>query len=203
MKALEEKILNNGVAIGTEIVKVDNFLNHQIDVRFLEEIGAEFARLFEKNKPNKILTVEASGIAIAFAVSPKMDYKPVVFAKKTSPNTMVGDFYSAEAKSFTKGTVSQLRVSKDFISEGDRVLIVDDFLARGEAGVALVNIVRMAGAEVVGFGAVIEKKFQGGAQKLRDMGVEVHSLAVVEKIEDGVITFGIDPEQLEKLFTEI
>jgi len=194
MKALEEKILNNGVAIGTEIVKVDNFLNHQIDVRFLEEIGAEFARLFEKNKPNKILTVEASGIAIAFAVSPKMDYKPVVFAKKTSPNTMVGDFYSAEAKSFTKGTVSQLRVSKDFISEGDRVLIVDDFLARGEAGVALVNIVRMAGAEVVGFGAVIEKKFQGGAQKLRDMGVEVHSLAVVEKIEDGVITFGIDPE---------
>lgn len=189
MKSLEEKILREGSAIGTEILKVDSFLNHQMDVRFMDEIGAEIARLFARRGINKILTVEASGIAIACAASRAMDCVPVVFAKKAAPNTMTEDFYAAEAKSFTKGTVSMLRVAKQYLSPGDKVLIVDDFLASGEAGVALVSLARNAGAEVVGFSAVIEKKWQGGADRLRELGIEVKSLAVIAAINDGKITF--------------
>ena len=189
MKSLEEKILREGSAIGTEIVKVDGFLNHQIDVRFMDEIGSEIAHLFANSGANKILTVEASGIAIACAASRHMGYVPAVFAKKAAPNTMTEDFYAAEAKSFTKGTVSMLRVAKQYLSPGDRVLIVDDFLASGEAGVALVSLARNAGAEVVGFSAVIEKKWQGGGDKLRELGIEVKSLAVIAAINDGKITF--------------
>lgn len=189
MKSLEEKILCEGSAIGTEIVKVDGFLNHQIDVRFMDEIGSEIAHLFANSGVNKILTVEASGIAVACAASRHMGYVPVVFAKKAAPNTMTEDFYAAEAKSFTKGTVSMLRVAKQYLSPGDRVLIVDDFLASGEAGVALVSLARNAGAEVVGFSAVIEKKWQGGADRLRELGIEVKSLAVIAAINDGKITF--------------
>lgn len=189
MKSLEEKILCEGRAIGTEILKVDSFLNHQIDVRFMDEIGAEIARLFAGRGINKILTVEASGIAVACAASRHMGYVPAVFAKKAAPNTMTEDFYAAEAKSFTKGTVSMLRVAKQYLSPGDRVLIVDDFLASGEAGVALVSLARNAGAEVVGFSAVIEKKWQGGGDKLRELGIDVKSLAVIAAINDGKITF--------------
>ncbi len=189
MKSLEEKILCEGRAIGTEILKVDSFLNHQMDVRFMDEIGAEIARLFAGRGINKILTVEASGIAVACAASRAMDCVPVVFAKKAAPNTMTEGFYSAEARSFTKGTVSVLRVAEKYLKPGDRVLIVDDFLASGEAGVALVSLARNAGAEVVGFSAVIEKKWQGGADRLRELGIEVKSLAVIAAINDGKITF--------------
>lgn len=189
MKALEEKILREGQIIGSEIVKVDGFLNHRIDVGFLEEIGAEFARIFAEDSPNKILTVEASGIAVACAASAKLGHVPVVFAKKASPSTMTGGFYAAEARSFTKGTTSLLRVSEDFLSSDDRLLILDDFLARGEAGLALLDIAEQAGAKTVGFGAVIEKRFQGGAARITERGVKVRSLAVIERIEDGVPTF--------------
>lgn len=189
MKALEEKIIKEGQAIGSEIVKVDGFINHQIDVAFMDEMGDEFARIFSDAKPTKIMTVEASGIPIACSTARSMGNLPVVFAKKAAPNTMTEEFYGAEARSFTKGTVSVLRISKKYLNPGERLLIIDDFLAHGEAGTALCDLAKQAGAEVVGFGAAIEKKFQGGAEKLRALGVRVESLAVIEKITDGVIEF--------------
>lgn len=190
MEALKQKIRTEGTAIGKDIVKVDGFLNHQIDVRFLNEIGKEFARRFADVQIDRILTVESSGIAIAACTAPYFDYPPVVFAKKAAPNTMVEGFYEEEARSFTKGTVSRLRVSKQFLHAGEKVLILDDFMAYGEASLALVEIVRKAGAEVAGIGIVIEKGFQGGSDKLRAKGCRVESLAVIEKIEDGEISFG-------------
>jgi xanthine phosphoribosyltransferase len=189
MESLKQKILTEGEVIGSDIIKVDGFLNHQIDVKFMEEIGKEFRNRFKDTEVNKILTVESSGIAIACQASKYFDYIPVVFAKKAAPSTMVEGCYSVEAKSFTKGTVSSLRVSKKFLSEGDKVLIVDDFLASGEASIALVKMARKAGAEVIGVGAVIEKEFQGGGAKLREMDCRVESLVVIEKLESGAITF--------------
>ena len=190
MEALKQKIRTEGTAIGKDIVKVDGFLNHQIDVRFLNEIGKEFARRFADVQIDRILTVESSGIAIAACTAPYFDFPPVVFAKKAAPNTMVEGFYEEEARSFTKGTVSRLRISKQFLHAGEKVLILDDFMAYGEASLALVEIVRKAGAEVAGIGIVIEKGFQGGSDKLRAKGCRVESLAVIEKIEDGEISFG-------------
>ncbi|MBN7773714.1 xanthine phosphoribosyltransferase [Clostridium aminobutyricum] len=189
MESLKQKIRTEGQTIGSEIIKVDGFLNHQIDVKFMEEIGREFRKRFQGEEVTKILTVESSGIAIACEASKSFDYIPVVFAKKAAPSTMVEGCYSVEARSFTKGTVSSLRVSKKFLSEGDRVLILDDFLASGEASIALVKMARKAGAQVVGVGAVIEKEFQGGGAKLREMDCRVESLAVIVKIEDGIIAF--------------
>ena len=189
MKSLEQKILTEGRAIGNEIVKVDGFLNHQLDVRFLDEIGREFARRFADVKIDRILTVEASGIAVATAAAPHFGYPPVVFAKKAAPNTMTEGFYEAEARSFTKGTVSRLCVSEKYLRPGENVLILDDFLAYGEASLALTDLIRRAGGNVAGVGIVIEKGFQGGADKLREHGIRVESLAVIARIEDGVITF--------------
>lgn len=189
MKELKEKILNEGVAIGSEIVKVDQFLNHKLDVKFLEQVGREFKARFQDCAVDKILTVEASGIAVACLAAPYFEYAPVVFAKKAAPNTMTEGFYGADAKSFTKGTVSTFRVSEKMIEKGDHILIIDDFMAHGEASMALCDIVEQAGATVVGIGAVIEKGFQGGSRKLRDRGYRVESLAVIEKIESGKIFF--------------
>lgn len=190
MERLKQKIVAEGQVLGEDVLKVDGFLNHQIDVKFMEEIGQEFRARFQDVKPNRILTVESSGIAIACETSRYFDYVPVVFAKKATPNTMAEGCYSAEARSFTKGTVSNLRVSKRFIQPGDQVLILDDFLASGEASIALTKMVRKAGAEVVGVGAVIDKAFQGGGDKLREMGCRVESLAVIRAFEKGQIIFG-------------
>lgn len=189
MKALEEKILNEGKCIGSEILKVDMFLNHCLDVKFIDEMGEEIARIFAEERPNKILTVEASGIAIATATSRAIGYIQVVFAKKATPSTMSEEFYCAEARSFTKGTKSFLRVSKEFLGHNDRVLIVDDFLASGDAGIALCELVAQAGGRVVGFAAAIEKKYQGGAKRLRKQGVKVECLAVIDSMQDGRIIF--------------
>lgn len=189
MEALKEKILKEGKAIGSEIIKVDAFLNHCIDVEFFEQIGKEFYERFRECSVDRILTVEASGIAVACMTAPYFGYPPVVFAKKATPSTMVEGFYQEEAVSFTKGTVSTFRVAKEFIKPGENVLIIDDFLARGGAAMALLKIAESAGASVVGLGAVIEKGFQGGSDKLRDKGCRVESLVVVDKIEDGHITF--------------
>ena len=190
MKELKEKILKEGVAIGTEIVKVDHFLNHRLDVRFLERIGKEFRKRFEGCEVDKILTVEASGIAVACLTAPYFGYAPVVFAKKATPSTMTEGFYEADARSFTKGTVSKFRVSEKFLNKGERVLIIDDFMAHGEASLALAKIVEQAGGQVIGVGAVIEKGFQGGSRKLRDNGYRVESLAVIDRIDNGQIIFG-------------
>jgi xanthine phosphoribosyltransferase len=189
MKELQDKILRDGKTIGTEIVKVDMFLNHMLDIKLMDDMGEEIKRLFNEENPNKILTVEASGIPIAVSASRAFGYIPVVFAKKTKPSTMIDDAYTAEARSFTKGTTSVLRVAKDFLGEGDRILIIDDFLAAGQAGMALCDIVEQAGGKVVGFCAAIEKKHQGGADLLRSRGIPVKNLAIIDHIEDGRIIF--------------
>jgi len=189
MKALEEKILKSGTCIGTEILKVDNFLNHQLDVKFIEEMGEEIARIYKDKKPTKILTIETSGIIIGAAASRAMGYIPVVFAKKMKPSTMNTEAFEAECTSFTKGTTSIVRVDKRFLSPDDRLIIVDDFLARGQAGLALIEIANQAGAQILGFTAAIEKKAQGGSDLIRAKGVYVQSLAVVEKMQDGVVYF--------------
>ena len=192
MLSLEEKIVHDGLALGTQIVKVDSFLNHQIDVAFLGEIGREFARLFADKRPTKILTMESSGIACALAAAQSLGELPVLFAKKTVPSTMVEDVWYADVKSFTKGTVSRAVVARKFLAAGERVLIIDDFLAHGEAAMGMIDICRQAGAVVVGMGAVIEKEFQGGGARVREvLGEEapLHSLAVISQIRDGVISF--------------
>lgn len=189
MEALKEKIVNEGSAIGTEIVKVDMFLNHCMDMRFVEKIGEEFSKRFDGTKVDKILTVESSGIAIASIAARYFNYPNVVFAKKATPNTMNEETYSADAKSFTKGNVRKIIVSKQYLQKGENILILDDFLASGEASVALANIVEQAGGSVAGIGIVIEKGFQGGRDRLKKLGYKLESLAIIEKIEDGHITF--------------
>ena len=194
MELLEQRILHDGTHIGTEIVKVDSFLNHQLDIRLFNELGKEIRRRFADVEVNKILTIESSGIGVAAIASIYFDYVPVVFAKKTSPNTMTEEFYGAPVKSFTKGTVSIARVAKQYLSAADKVLIIDDFMAHGEAAAALANLVEQAGGTVCGISAVVEKEFQGGSKKLRKKGYRVDSLAVITKIEDGKIFFRRDPE---------
>ena len=189
MRLLEEKILSEGIGIGTEIIKLDSFLNHKVDVALTARIGEEFARIFEGSGANKILTVEASGIPAALATALAMGNLPLVFAKKSAPNTMLDGAFSAPVKSFTKGTLATVRVSKAFLGKEDKVLIIDDFLATGEAAIGLLDLVRQAGARCVGFGAVVEKEWQGGAARLRDLGYRVESLAVIASITDGKIIF--------------
>jgi len=189
MELLKKRILSDGTKIGTEIIKVDSFLNHQIDVKLINEIGKEIARRFDKNEVTKILTIEASGIAIACIASMYFDFIPVVFAKKSSSKTMTDEYYCSQVKSFTKGITSIVRVSKKFINENDKVLIIDDFLAHGEAAAGLADIVRQAGANVAGVAVAIEKEYQGGGEKVRSLGIRLESLAVVSCIKDGKIYF--------------
>lgn len=189
MQALKDKIVHDGLALGTQIIKVDSFLNHQLDIDFIMQIGQEFKRRFGDLKPNKILTMESSGIACAMAVSMAYGNIPVVFAKKITPSTLVEEAYRAEIKSFTKGIISQAVVSSKFINPGDKLLIIDDFMAHGEAAKGLISIAKQGGAEVLGYGVVIEKEFQGGGNKVRQSGVRLESLAIIKEINDGVITF--------------
>jgi xanthine phosphoribosyltransferase len=192
MELLKERIISDGIAVGTEILKVDSFLNHQIDVKLFEQIGEEFSRRFEdiaREGIDKIITIEASGIAVAGFVSKYFGYPPVVFAKKELPSTMTDDYYFTEVFSFTKKKVSSIRIAKKFLRKGEKVIIIDDFLAHGQAAIGLTNLVNQAGAQLLGVGIVIEKEFQGGGKKLMDKGIRLESLAVVEKIEDGHIIF--------------
>ena len=190
MRLLEEKIRRDGKCIGTEILKVDSFLNHQIDVALIEAIGREFAEKFKGMGINKILTIESSGLPIAYAAALSMGNLPLVFAKKSKPSTMTDAQYAAEVRSFTKNNVYCAVVSKEFLSENDTVLLIDDFLATGQAALGLLDICRQAGAKCVGLGAVIEKEHQGGSEKLRSEGLKVESLAVISSItKDGKIIF--------------
>lgn len=188
MKLLTEKIISDGVAIGTEIVKVDSFLNHQIDINLIDQIGKEFFERYKNSGITKILTIEASGIAVASLTARYFDV-PVVFAKKSEPSTMVDDKYTSLVKSFTKNKVSMVFVSKRYISKNDTVLIIDDFLAHGEALRGLIDIVNQADAKLAGAGIVIEKRFQNGGKPLREKGIRIESLAVIESIKDGKINF--------------
>lgn len=190
MESLKNRLVKESSSIGSDILKVDHFINHQIDVGFMKEIGEAIAERFKGEKIDKLLTVESGGIAVAIAAAEALACTKALFAKKTVPNTMTGECYTAEAKSFTKGTVSMLRVEKCFLNKGERILIVDDFLARGQAAMALVDIAQEAECEIVGVGAVIEKRFQGGSALLEERGIRVESLCVIDEIKDGVITFG-------------
>jgi len=189
MKKLEERIKREGVSVGSDRINVDGFVNHQIDTKFMDEIGQEFAKEFQGIKVDKILTVEASGIGIAVAASRYFNFAPVVFAKKAQPNTMFEDCYTEEARSFTKGTVNQIRVAKKYIKEGENILIIDDFLASGEASHALVSIVEQGKAKVAGVGIVVSKDFQGGKAMLEKKGIKVVTLAAVKSLDNGVISF--------------
>ncbi len=190
MKLLEERIRKDGKILPGDILKIDSFLNHQIDTRLMEQIGEEFYRLFKDACPNKILTIEASGIAIAMDTSKCFAYIPVVFAKKTAAANMSGNTYAAKEHSYTRNIEYTVQVAKDYLNEQDRVLILDDFLANGEAMNALIEICHKAGAKVVGCGSVVCKTYQPGEKRIKDLGYDVRVLARVKRMsDDGQIEF--------------
>ncbi|MBQ9828558.1 MAG: xanthine phosphoribosyltransferase [Lachnospiraceae bacterium] len=188
MKLLQDRILKEGTVIGTEILKVDGFMNHQMDPAFLNELADEFCRLFGDLSINRILTIESSGIAVAVLTGLKLKV-PVVYAKKSQSSNIGEDVYSSRIHSFTRGTDCDITVSKKYLKEGDRVLILDDFLANGEALTGLTDLCRQAGAVVEGIGICIEKGFQPGGRMIREKGYRVESLAIVEFMGNGCITF--------------
>ncbi len=190
MNFLEERICKDGVVKEGNVLKVDSFLNHQIDISLLEEMGKEFKRRFAGKEVTKILTIEASGIGIACIVARYFGV-PVLFAKKSQSVNVDGDKYQADVESFTHKCTNHVFVSKRYLSKDDKVLIIDDFLARGSALIGLTQIVKQAGATVAGIGIAIEKGFQEGGKIIRDMGIQLESLAIVESMDakTGKITF--------------
>jgi len=190
MNFLEERILKDGVVKPNNVLKVDSFLNHQMDISLMEEIGQEFHRRFADKNITKILTIEASGIGIACFVAKEFGV-PMVFAKKSHSINIDSEVYMAEVESFTKKTKNNVIVSKKFLNQDDRVLIIDDFLANGCALQGLIGISKTAGATVEGIGIVIEKGFQIGGQIIRNLGIQLESLAIVDSMdaESGTITF--------------
>ncbi len=191
MKLLEERILKDGKVLSGNVLKVDGFLNHRIDVELLNEMGKEFARLYKNDDVNKILTIEASGIGIACIAAQHFSC-PVVFAKKSKTTNISEDFYCVDVESFTHKTTNKVIVSKEYLCEGDRVLVIDDFLANGCALRGLIKLIKDAGATLVGCGIAIEKGFQPGGKKIRNDGIRVESLAVVNSMnaDTGEIVFG-------------
>lgn len=188
IKALEEKILKEGSVLPGNVLKVGSFLNQQIDVAFMKEIGKEINRLYKDSGVTKIFTIESSGIAIAVAAGFYMDV-PVVFAKKNRSSNVGGEAYTAVVESYTHGTVNTIVVSKEFIDRSDRILVVDDFLANGNALNGLIDIISQTGATLVGAAIAIEKAFQKGGDTLRARGVRVESLAIVEEMTDDAVIF--------------
>ena len=188
MKLLEDRIIKDGQVFPGNILKVDSFLNHQIDVGLLCEMGKEIKRLYENEGVNKILTIEASGIAIACIAANYFEC-PVLFAKKTKTKNIANSVYKTKVRSFTHGTEYDVIVSKDFIGENDKVLIVDDFLAEGNALLGLIDLCNQAGAQIAGCAIAVEKGFQPGREKVENLGVRVESLAIVERMEDGKVIF--------------
>ena len=189
MQLLEDRIRKDGKVIGTDILKVDMFLNHQIDVGLIDEIAKELFKLFKDCGVTRILTVEASGIAIA-VLTAKYFNVPLVFAKKASHKNVGSDLYTAECYSFTHGKSYTMSVSKKYLPKGEKILIIDDFLADGNAVKALMKLVNDSGSETVGVGIAIEKGFQHGGKALRESGVNLQSLAIVESMNENSITFG-------------
>ena len=187
MKALKERILKEGRCLPGGILKVNSFINHQMDPVLMEEMAEELVRRFSDVQVDKVLTVEASGIAPAIMVGYLLR-KPVVFAKKAKPSTM-SDFYTAKVFSFTKNREYDICLSRNYLSEGDNVLFIDDFLANGNAAVGVIDLVSQAGADLVGLGFLIEKDFQPGGAMLRSEGYRVESLAIIESLEDCQVKF--------------
>lgn len=188
MKALEEKILKEGTVLPGNILKVGSFLNHQLDVDFIMEMGKEIAGLFKEDSVTKILTVETSGIPIAVGAAAQM-HIPVVFAKKHKTGNLSGDLYTTIVHSYTHGVDYNIVVNCDYLNSDDRVLIIDDFLANGKALQGLINIINQSGATLVGCSCAIEKGFQKGGDELRNRGIRVESLAIIESMNDNSVTF--------------
>ena len=190
MKLLGDRIRRDGVVKEGNVLKVDRFLNHQMDIELFQEIGKEFKRRFANENVNKILTIEASGIGIA-CIAAESFHVPVVFAKKTQTKNIAGEVYTTQVESFTHGRIYDIIVSKEFLGKGDRVLLIDDFLANGKALEGLAQLVQDSGAELVGAGVVIEKGFQRGGDAIRAKGIHLESLAIVESMNDktGEIVF--------------
>lgn len=190
MQLLKDRIRKDGKIKAGNVLKVDSFLNHQMDIALFQELGKEFKRRFADVEINKILTIEASGIGIACVVAQSFGV-PVVFAKKTKTKNIAGDVYTSQVESFTHGRVYDIIVSREFLGAGDKVLLIDDFLANGKALEGLAQLVKDSGAELVGAGIVIEKGFQIGGGLIRSRGIRLESLAIVESMdeENGTIVF--------------
>lgn len=189
MKLLQDRILKDGKVKAGNVLKVDSFLNHQMDIRLFAEIGKEFKRRFADCEVTKILTIESSGIGIACIAAQYFDV-PVLFAKKHQTKNIAGDVYTSTVESYTHGRVYELLVSKEFLRPEDKVLIIDDFLANGSALLALIQMIRDAGAQLVGAGIVIEKGYQPGGERVRAEGVRLESLAVIDSMDqENGITF--------------
>lgn len=197
MKELKDRIRRDGTIRSGNVLKVDRFLNHQMDVQLFERIGKEFKRRFAGEEVNKILTIEASGIGIACVVAQSFGV-PVVFAKKTQTKNIAGEVYTTKVESFTHGRIYDIIVSKEFLGKGDKVLLIDDFLANGKALEGLAQLVSDAGAELVGAGIVIEKGFQPGGAMLREKGIRVESLAIVESMDEATGTIRFRDDEQDK-----
>lgn len=188
MELLEKRILKDGKILPGNVLKVDSFLNHQIDVDLLDALGAEWKRLYADEKITKIATIEASGIGIA-CIAARHFGVPVIFAKKSKSSNIGNNFYSTPVVSYTHGNTYDVIISKEYISPDDKVLLIDDFLANGSALRALITLVEAAGATVVGAGIAIEKAYQQGGDRIRDLGYRIESLARVKSMKDGKIEF--------------
>ncbi len=195
MELLKERIQKDGRIKGKEILKVDRFLNHQMDIALFEEIGKEFKRRFEDVQVTKLLTIESSGIGIA-CITARYFKVPVIFAKKNKTKNIAGDVYTSQVESFTHGRVYDIMVAKEFLGKEDKVLLIDDFLANGKALEGLTQIVKESGAELIGAGVVIEKGFQPGGDYLRKKGIRLESLAIIDAMDESsqTITFRRDNE---------
>ena len=189
MDLLKEKIKNDGIVINENVLKVDNFLNHQVDTKLMDLIGKEFADYFKSKNITKVVTIESSGIAPAYAAALKLEVPLVIFKKQSSAILDTETTIQTPVHSFTKNTDYILMASKKYLSENDNVLIIDDFLANGQAAMGAYRILKEAGASVAGIGIVIEKSFQDGRKKLEDLGLDVYSLARVSKISSDGIEF--------------
>ena len=189
MKLLEQRILEDGIVINNDILKVDSFLNHQIDVSLTRDLAKEIADLYKGQGINKILTIETSGLPLSFAVAEEMGNLPLVFGKKSKSLTVGNDVYKAEIKSFTRNINSTVTVAQKYLKSCDTVLIVDDFLAEGNASLGLIDLCNQAGAKVVGVAVAIEKGFQGGRDKLEALGLKVYSGANVKAFIDNKAVF--------------
>jgi xanthine phosphoribosyltransferase len=188
MKLLEEKIKNDGLVLNENVLKVDSFLNHQIDPVLMNELGKEFAHRFARDGITKIVTIESSGIAPAVFAGLHMEI-PIIFARKRKSLTLIDDLLTASVHSFTKNETNEISISRKYLHSDDRVLIIDDFLANGQAALALVDLVQQSQAQVIGIGIVIEKSFQPGALKLNELGIRVESLAKVSSLSNGKVEF--------------
>lgn len=189
MNLLEERIKKDGYILNENIIKVDSFLNHQLDIKFLSELSEEIYQYFKGRNINKILTIEASGIALATVLSQKFDYIPVVFAKKQKNKNIGDEVYQSLVKSFTTDKEYTVTVSKRFLNEEDNLLIIDDFLAEGNALKGLIDVANQAGSKISGVSVAVEKGFQDGGKIIRSMGYDLLSLAIIKNIDNGEFNF--------------